>query len=97
MTFCVPDESASCEESEDEDVDEATARELTHLLEEQDLHSTRRRIIRDANGQQITSYAQLNGHRQSTSRRTRRTHLLQLESDNIASAQKNSSTSSIEQ
>ena len=96
MAFCVPDESASCEESEDKDVDEATARELTHL-EEQDLHSTRRRIIRDANGQQITSYAQLNGHRQSTSRRTRRTHLLQLESDNIASAQKNSSTSSIEQ
>ena len=97
MTFCVRHESASCEESEDEDVDEATARELTHLLEEQDLHSTRRRIIRDANGQQITSYAQLNGHRQSTSRRTRRTHLLQLESDNIASAQRNSSTSSIEQ
>ena len=90
MAFCVPDESASCEESEDEDVDEATARELTHLLEEQDLHSTRRRIIRDANGQQITSYAQLNGHRQGTSWRTRRTHLLQLESDNIASAQKNS-------
>ena len=97
MTFCVRHESASCEESEDEDVDEATARELTHLLEEQDLHSTRRRIIRDANGQQITSYAQLNGHRQSTSRRTRRTHLLQLESDNIASAERNSSTSSIEQ
>ena len=95
MAFCVPDESASCEESE-EDVDKATARELKHLLEEQDLHSTRR-IIRDANGQQITSYAQLNGHRQSTSRRTRRTHLLQLESDNIASAQKNSSTSIIEQ
>ena len=97
MTFCVPGESANCEESEDGDVDETTVRELTHLLEEQDIHSPRRRIIRDSNGQQITSYAQLNGHRQSTSRRTRRTHLLQLESDNIASAQKNSSTSSIEQ
>lgn len=93
MTFCVPDESASCDESDDEDADEATARKLIHLLEEQDIHSTRTRIIRDANGQQITFFAQLNGHRQSTSRRTRRTHLLQLESDNTASARKNSSTS----
>lgn len=96
-TVCVPDESASCEEGEDEDVDEAAARELTHLLEVQELQSTRRRIIRDASGQQITSYTQLNGHRQNTSRRTRRTHLLQLDNDSIASAEKNSSTSSIKQ
>jgi len=95
MSVCVPDESASCEECEDEDVDEEAVREVTHLLEVQELQSTRRRIIRDANGQQITSYAQLNGHRQNTSRRTRRTHLLQLDNDSIASAQKNSSTSSI--
>ena len=33
MTFCVPDKSY--EESQDQGVDEATARELTHLLEEQ--------------------------------------------------------------
>lgn len=82
MTVCVPDESVSCEEGEDEDVDEVAARELTHLLEVQELQSMRRRIIQDANGQQVTSYVQLNGHRRNTSTRTR---LLQLDNDNIAS------------
>lgn len=97
ITVSVPHVSSTCEEDEHEEVDEATERELVHLHEVQELQSTRRRIIRDTNGQQITSYAQLNGHRQNVSRRTRRTHLLQLDNDSIASAQKNSSTSNIEQ
>lgn len=41
MTVCVPDESASCEEGEDEDVDEAAERELTHPLEVQELQANR--------------------------------------------------------
>lgn len=97
MTVSVPDVSSTYEEDEHEEVDEETERELVHLHEVQELHSTRRRIIRDSNGQQITSYAQLSGHRQNVSRRTRRTHLLQLDNDSIASAQKNLSTSNIEQ
>lgn len=85
MSVCIPDESASCEEGEDEDVDDKAARVGTHILEIQELQSTRR-IIWHANGQQIISYAQMNGHRQNTSRRTRQTHLLQLDNVSTASA-----------
>ena len=68
--------------------DDAMTRELAHSVQEEVLQLSRRRIIRGREGQNIRSYAELCGQRQTKIIRQKRTHMLGLSTDIVVSADK---------
>lgn len=68
--------------------DDATTRKLAHSVQEEVLQLSRRRIIRGREGQNIRSYAELCGQRQTKIIRQKRTHMLGLSTDIVVSADK---------
>ena len=68
--------------------DDAMTRELAHSVQEEVLQLSRRRIIRSREGQNIRSYAELCGQRQTKIIRQKRTHMLGLSTDIVLSADK---------
>ena len=67
---------------------DATTHELAHSVQEEVLQLSRRRIIRGREGQNIRSYAELCGQRQTKIIRQKRTHMLGLSTDIVVSADK---------
>ena len=76
--------SESSSESETEEVS------VVHDIEPEILLNRRSRIIRNSDGQHITSYAKLIGHRRNNRTTQRRVELLNNDADEIVTANNNS-------
>ena len=80
-------EKSSSESSSESETEEVS---VVHDIEPEILLNRRSRIIRNSDGQHITSYAKLIGHRRNNRTTQRRVELLNNDADEIVTANKNS-------
>jgi hypothetical protein len=85
LNSSTPEKSSSESSSESE-----TEVSVVHDIEPEILLNRRSRIIRNSDGQHITSYAELIGHRRNNRTTQRRVELLNNDADEIVTANKNS-------